>query len=448
MVVVAREKCSRRPVLGRGRRGDVIARHTSIPTAVRFSTATRRSLGRPAMQAPDSIPPAGAGGGMPPSAGVLRVQTPPVEPPPLVRASFSCSPRDFCLPMETDSPRALTHARRHSARRLPSIPRDKNKLRVAELLKDEQRPEECEVQSEARLQRILLGQTTTQDLISRRARRMRGHPYPPTSDVLHRSRTSSLWPGDDDDDGDDDAVHLLSPMDTPLDDTEMESAPSPPAAAATTPMTTTTTTSTTATAAHAGMCPDEDLHTLTDDDLHVPLPPPATSTMDEHAWARSPSPRPGMKRKWDDDVLAARPRRPAPTAPWPSWIAPPTHSPRRYWGTGSATLSLSPSPSSSPLALHAHTIPRRPSLTSMPMAFSPRDETPAYLARSPGTGTMMMTSTTTTATTAAAAAATGSGPGYGHSAIGLRIGGARAIPIPTAQENAEMDEGVRQLGLT
>ena len=93
--------------------------------------------------------------------------------------SFSCSLRDFRLPtasMETDVPRTpetRTAVRRPAVRRMPPVLRDKNKMRVAELLSEEQCPCAFEVASEARLQRYLMGQTSPQDHVSRRARRSR-----------------------------------------------------------------------------------------------------------------------------------------------------------------------------------------------------------------------------------------------------------------------------------
>ena len=101
------------------------------------------------------------------------------------RSVFSCSPRDFHLPQSiievedvavprTPESRIPIPAKRHTpARCVPAVLRDKNKMRVAELLQEERAPSCFEIASEARLQRHLMGQTLLQDHVSRRVRRSR-----------------------------------------------------------------------------------------------------------------------------------------------------------------------------------------------------------------------------------------------------------------------------------
>lgn len=101
------------------------------------------------------------------------------------RSVFSCSPRDFHLPQSiievedvavprTPESRIPIPAKRHTpARCVPAVLRDKNKMRVAELLQEERAPSCFEIASEARLQRHLMGQTSLQDHVSRRVRRSR-----------------------------------------------------------------------------------------------------------------------------------------------------------------------------------------------------------------------------------------------------------------------------------
>jgi len=333
-----------------------------------------------------------------------------------MRSTFSCSPRDFRLPlapMEAESPRL--HARRHHMRKLSSVPRDKNKMRVAELLQDERCPVESEVASEARLQRRLVGETSPHDLVSRRARRARlaGLWGEPVHEAQSASLFGELGPSH---------LHMVTPdddMDEPLEGTSAT--------------------------------PFDDVHSSSDDmsdeeprsydfafDESIPPPPAPITPFPEPLWMPSASPRLGSKRKHDESAPYARRRPPAPVAPWLlSGASSPrnTASPRRPFLLGSAAVS----PSSSPLALSALNVPRR---TPTPI-HSPHDEpmSPSLsgwkpLARSPSAG---------------GGPAAGSGPGYGSVAIGLRIGSRTAWDATHLDERADggsMDEGVRLLGLT
>ncbi|WFD19483.1 hypothetical protein MCAP1_001715 [Malassezia caprae] len=345
--------------------------------------------------------------------------TPPGAP---MRSTFSCSPRDFRLPlapMEAESPRL--HARRHHMRKLSSAPRDKNKMRVAELLQDERCPVESEVASEARLRRHLVGETSPRDLVSRRARRARlaGLWGEPVHEAQSASLFEELGPSQ---------LHMVThddDMDDPLEGTSAT--------------------------------PFVDIHSSSDDmsdeeprsydfPLDESIPPPAApiAPFPEPLWMPTASPRIGSKRKYDESAPYARRRPPAPVAPWllsgassPRSIA----SPRRPFLFGSAAVS----PSSSPLALSALSAPRRTPtpVHSVGVPQSPNDESmsPSLtgwkpLARSPSAG---------------AGPAAGSGPGYGSVAIGLRIGSRPAWDAPHLDERADggsMDEGVRLLGLT
>lgn len=347
--------------------------------------------------------------------------TPPGVP---MRSTFSCSPRDFKLPlapMEAESPRL--HARRYHARKLSSAPRDKNKMRVAELLQDERCPVESEVASEARLQRRLVGQTSPQDMVSRRARRARlaGLWGEPVHDAQASSLFGELGPSQlhmvmHNDDMDD---PLEGPSSTLLDDPHASSSED---------------------------MSDEEPRSFdfTFDDA---IPPPAApiTPLSEPLWVPLASPRLGAKRKHDDYTPYARRRPPAPAAPYllsgassPRSMA----SPRRPYLFGTTAVS----PSSSPLALSALSVPRRTPTpvhtTGMPP--SPHDEPMSPnmagwkpLARSPSAG--------------AGPSTPGSGPGYGSVAIGLRIGSRLAgdpalLHEPT--DGASMDEGVRLMGLS
>ncbi|CCU97815.1 unnamed protein product [Malassezia sympodialis ATCC 42132] len=356
-----------------------------------------------------------AAGSVPPSDAGSPAAVP-------MRSTFSCSPRDFRLPlapMEAESPRV--HARRYHARKLSSAPRDKNKMRVAELLQDERCPVESEVASEARLQRRLVGETSPHDLVSRRARRARlaglwGEP-------VHEAQSASLF-------GELGPSHLHvvthdDDMDDPLDGTSST--------------------------------PLDDMHSSSDDmsdeepracdiALDESFPPPAApvAPFSEPLWMPGASPRLGTKRKHDESTPYARRRPPAPVAPWllsgassPRSMA----SPRRPFLFGHAAVS----PSSSPLALSALSAPRRTPtpVHTASVPHSPHDEpmSPSMtpwkpLARSPSAG---------------AGPLAGSGPGYGSVAIGLRIGSRTAWDAPHLDERADggsMDEGVRLLGLT
>lgn len=319
--------------------------------------------------------------------------------------------------MEAESPRL--HTRRHHTRKLTSAPRDKNKMRVAELLQEERCPAESEVASEARLQRHLVGQTSTHDMVSRRSRRTRlaslwGEP-------VHEAQSASLF-------GDLGPSHVS--LDTPEEDMD------DPLAG---------TSSTLLDEPHASSSDDmsdEEPRSSLEFVLEEAVVPSAP--LSESLWMPPMSPRLGSKRKHDDSTPYARRRPPAPVAPWllsgassPRSMA----SPRRSLLLGSAAVS----PSSSPLALSALSVPRR---TPTPVhgagaPLSPYEEhmSPGWmgwkpLARSPSAG--------------AGPSITGSGPGYGSVAIGLRIGSRTAWDADRDEpaDQGSMDEGVRLLGLS
>ncbi|WFC97789.1 hypothetical protein MYAM1_000509 [Malassezia yamatoensis] len=101
------------------------------------------------------------------------------------RTSFSCSPRDFRLPtsLSTEDP---AFSRRSTSRRSVA-PRDKNKVRVAEILRGEKNPTNFETASEARLQRHIL------DSQDRRRREWPSDPHHPTSErPMHEVRIANM----------------------------------------------------------------------------------------------------------------------------------------------------------------------------------------------------------------------------------------------------------------
>ncbi|WFD41878.1 hypothetical protein MPSI1_000515 [Malassezia psittaci] len=101
------------------------------------------------------------------------------------RTSFSCSPRDFRLPtaLSTEDP---GFTRRSTSRRSVA-PRDKNKVRVAEILRGEKNPTNFETASEARLQRHLL------DSQDRRRREWPSDPHHLASErPMHEVRIANM----------------------------------------------------------------------------------------------------------------------------------------------------------------------------------------------------------------------------------------------------------------
>ena len=323
------------------------------------------------------------------------------------RSVFSCSPRDFHLPQSiievedvavprTPESRIPIPAKRHTpARCVPAVLRDKNKMRVAELLQEERAPSCFEIASEARLQRHLMGQTSLQDHVSRRVRRSRI--------AQERGvRVTSLL-GVSQEEEEEDNMSDLGPMALPPAD-------------------------------DGAMCEDVDVPLAWATPPLPPHPPPA-------------SPRTGTKRKWDDDTSMTR-RRPAPLPPWLANASTHIASPR--WPLWSASGGGTVSPSSSPLAhsgtttrrvptpvlssnayCHGHARAATPPAIAIPRPMSPTLSAWQPLARSPGTG--------------------GSGPGYGSGAIGLRLGSRVAwdtAHVSTHAEGHDMDEGVRMMGLS
>ena len=325
------------------------------------------------------------------------------------RSVFSCSPRDFHLPQSiievedvavprTPESRIPIPAKRHTpARCVPAVLRDKNKMRVAELLQEERAPSCFEIASEARLQRHLMGQTSLQDHVSRRVRRSR---IAQERGVLV---TSLLGVSHDEEEEEEENMSDLDPMALPPADDGV-------------------------------MCEDVDVPLAW---AMPPLPPhPPTA-----------SPRTGTKRKWDDDTCMTR-RRPAPLPPWVANASTHIASPR--WPLWSASGGGTVSPSSSPLAhsgtttrrvptpvlssnayCHGHARAATPPAIAIPRPMSPTLSAWQPLARSPGSG--------------------GSGPGYGSGAIGLRLG-SRVVwdtaHVSTHAEGHDMDEGVRMMGLS
>ena len=333
------------------------------------------------------------------------------------RSLFSCSPRDFHLPqsivevddvavLRTPESRISIPPKRHTPARCASaVLRDKNKMRVAELLQEERSPSSFEIASEARLQRLLIGQTSLQDHVSRRMRRSRiaqerGVRVTSLLGVHHDGEEEEEEKEDDEEE--EDMLDLCPPALPPADDGVMY------------------------------------------EDVDVPLtwPTPPLPPLTPSA-----SPRTGTKRKWDDDACITR-RRPAPLPPWVTNASTHIASPRRpFW---SATAGGTVSPSSSPLA-HGGCMPRRvptpglpstaycpgharaatPPAIAIPRPMSPTLSAWQPLARSPGTG--------------------GSGPGYGSGAIGLRLGSRvtwDTAHVSTHTEGHDMDEGVRMMGLS
>ena len=328
------------------------------------------------------------------------------------RSVFSCSPRDFHLPQSiievedvavprTPESRIPIPAKRHTpARCVPAVLRDKNKMRVAELLQEERAPSCFEIASEARLQRHLMGQTSLQDHVSRRVRRSR---IAQERGVRVTSLLGVSHDEEEEEEEEEDNMSDLAPMALPPADDGI-------------------------------MCEDVDVPLAW---ATPPLPPhPPTA-----------SPRTGTKRKWDDDTSMTR-RRPAPLPPWVANASTHIASPR--WPLWSASGGGTVSPSSSPLAhsgsttrrvptpvlssnayCHGHARAATPPAIAIPRPMSPTLSAWQPLARSPGTG--------------------GSGPGYGSGAIGLRLG-SRVVwdtaHVSTHAEGHDMDEGVRMMGLS
>lgn len=353
-----------------------------------------------------------------------------------------------------------SHTRRHSmVSKRPPILRDKNKMRVAELLREEQSLCSFEIASEARLQRHLVGQTSPQDPVSRRARRSRVASDASSLHGMSRDARikglfgTSGYPGThivDEDEDEDDLVDLFPP-------TQMQI-----------PMAFPTSSATAASRSRSASMSDSVQDMIEDPVLepeHVkemppepaswfdPMPPPSPQTMP--SIPPSVPLRVGVKRKCDDDAGATR-RRPAPLPPWVliNTSGAGARSPRRpVW---SAAAGGTVSPSSSPLASGATHMPRRvptpvlqasspicpipardefgtppPLAIPMPRSSSPTLSAWKPLARSPGSG--------------------GSGPGYGSGAIGLKLGSRTAGNTAFMCEHTEgheMDEGVRMMGLS
>lgn len=328
------------------------------------------------------------------------------------------------------------------------VPRDKNKLRVSEMLHGEKFPTEFEVASEARLQRHLVG---TLD------RRRRDAPYGTswTHDVqrtpwersAHEARVASL---------------LGMPRGLPY---EIPVAPRDPGAMGdedladwlpSTPL-----------ALEANDVSDEDERIDEDPrsspmDANEELMLGSAASLSAHAVpmpvpGADASPQTGAKRKHDGDdspgwtrrrglmLLAGRKGTPRPCASMST--SPRSTSPRRMpllHGPGALV-----SPSSSPLALgEARRRAPTPGATTS-WGCAPLDGVPqqAPVSRPSSPSATFLKH-------GRSPSHSGSGPGYGSGAIGLRLGARTpwdGMPLSSwlgeQMEGQEMDEGVRSLGL-
>lgn len=303
------------------------------------------------------------------------------------RSGFSCSPRDFLLPLAPldaeaePTPDMRPVARRPGARRKNVALRDKNKDRVAELLLEERAPDAYEMASEARLQRYLVGDTAAEN-----PRRVRCPSRSEMWEVTpHRdARVSSLFGtsfsslAEECDDTDD----LFASIHGPIDPCE-----------------------------HDG----SDISELEEDLRSSP------GIIEESAEAAvAMSPRLGLKRKCEDDAPISKRKVPGgrlqTRRPTPVRFAP-------------ATSPLSTSPCA-----------RRAATPGLPAGSHAPDESPLSLPSTPIFPAW--------AHKQLAQSPASSGPGYGSGAIGLRLG-VRG-PVDTVFRHVaglDMDEGVRALGL-
>lgn len=356
------------------------------------------------------------------------------------RTSFSCSPRDFRLPVAMAVDEGVHHHRRSSSRRAV-VPRDKHKMRVSEMLHGEKNPSEFEVASEARLQRHLLGITDRR----RREWTHDGGARVPWRRPAHEARLASLFGTARG------AVHEIptAPRDPgALLDEELDDwMPSTPLAV------------------EASYSSDDD-EPIDDDPRSSPMDAPeellfGAASLSMHAAAPVPVPVPGAeaqaahlgtKRKHessanDDSPGWARRRRPmllparktGARTPTMHSTSPRSTSPRRVsllHGQGALI-----SPSSSPLAIGESR--RRASTPNAPgNALAPFE----------GTGSARNSRPSSPST--AWRTHTGSGPGYGSGAIGLRLGVhapwegvSLSSWLGNQAEGREVDEGVRCMGL-
>ncbi|PKI85138.1 hypothetical protein MVES1_001104 [Malassezia vespertilionis] len=385
------------------------------------------------------------------------------------RTSFSCSPRDFRLPLAAtnhdtemhDSPRSML--RIMGSRR--SLPRDKNKLRVADMIQGERYPSEFEVASEAKLRRRLGDGADPPHRLQRWRREApyRAHPftdaYQPSVPGRDNARITNLFgyaraPVSD--------VHCALHDQACATDEDLEDV------FVTTPLGTCDEGSTGYSSDASSAALDEDDAPLDDSAARFstrpctshPVPVPGVLDMRIDAGAPPaleqigcPSPRPNMKRKAEHERspgfgashrkhshLLRGPRKATLSA------SPRSTSPRHalLWGATNAAVS----PSSSPLAIGG--IARR-SLTPCALAFTPMESSPSYpvISRpsSPGANAWI-------SKTHSRSPSVGSGPGYGSGAIGLRIGASAvwdgvklSSRLSEQAQGKEMDEGVRALEL-
>lgn len=359
------------------------------------------------------------------------------ESPVRGRALFSCSPRDFRLPvaMNTDE---IPHRRSGSRRAV--VPRDKNKMRVSEMLHGERYPTEFEVASEARLQRHLTGTT------DRRRREWSSLSHDalrtPWERPAHEARVASLL-----------GTMRGSPYEIPaaprdpgaeVDEDLEDWLPSTPLALETTYSSDETERIDEDPRSSPLDAPEDLVYGAASISMHSkPVPVPGASA----------SPQIGTKRKHDGDDSPGWARRRGPMllagrrggsrTPNALSTSPRSTSPRRVpllHGQGALI-----SPSSSPLAIGEAR--RRASTPNTPaLAFTACDAAagPGSRPSSPNTWRLH----------ARSPSHSGSGPGYGSGAIGLRLGAhtpwdgvSLSSWLGGQAEGREVDEGVRCLGL-
>ncbi|WFD30299.1 hypothetical protein MSPP1_001317 [Malassezia sp. CBS 17886] len=430
----------------------------------------------------------------PPFDAACAMQEEPLFPAasastPRTRGSFSCSPRDFRLPLamdsESDTPSGSpvdSTRRRSHARRASLLLHDKNKLRVSELLQEERSPTDFEVASEARLQRHLGGcaaDAVRRPHIGARLRRMQGASmvgngsaggsagadaqpagfFHPTRSALYMDTMRDVLEDEMDDSflaaplpsGADNlaAAYSSEDSDEPYDE-DAHSYPPP----------------------HAALGPF-----FPDAPRAAPMPVPIAAARDADGdasaspargkrkcdvdYTRSPGQQPGAKRK-AGNILFTRKGISARVGAAAS-VSPHSTSPRRmslFWGSGGAGLV---SPSSSPLAVgEARSGGRRAAGSASGGASAALTFTPIGPVSASPTGSPMAFSRPPSPVVgnswipshSRSPSHAGSGPGYGSAAIGLRLG-ARG-PWDSASlgswlgdqaDGREMDEGVRALEL-
>ncbi|WFD39719.1 uncharacterized protein MJAP1_002700 [Malassezia japonica] len=355
------------------------------------------------------------------------------------RNMFSCSPRDFRLPLSAvHSDSENSHTRRTGSRRR-IIPRDKNKLRVSEMLHGEHFPADFEVASEARLQRHI-------------DRRTRTAPYatpPPHAweRPPHEARVASLFgplrhgvyevpaaPRDAGCELDEDLCDDFPS--TPLDLTDAYSSDE---------------------AERIDEDPRSSPMDVHEDlllgaagmSMHAtPMPVPGAADSPQLGAKRKhesiESPGWGAARRRGPVLLAGR--KAAPRTPGPLSTSPRSTSPRRMSLLMSQGAFVSPS--SSPLALGE---PRRRAATpgASGLTGAPLDTPALPISRPTSPSNAWLAKTHSRSPSHS-----GSGPGYGSGAIGLRLGQRspwEGVPLNAWLDEQvggkEVDEGVKSLGL-